>query len=71
MLTSKKLWRESMHNVIDISEEVHYREINYGSLDKNENNFECINNECTKMQNPRHKDVTLKAYTSARIKTQP
>ena len=29
------------------------------------------NNECTKVQNPRYKCVTLKAYTSARTKTQP
>ena len=26
---------------------------------------QCNNNECTKVQNPRYKDVTLNAYTSA------
>ena len=28
-------------------------------------------NECTEVQNPHYKDVTLKAYTSAQTKTQP
>ena len=28
-------------------------------------------NECTKVQNPRYKDVTLNAYTSASTKTGP